>query len=88
MPVASPLRLRIEQEQAALDKAESYIVAGERRVTEQMERIAQLEADGHDIGLAERTLRNLQDTLEQWRAHREAILAELDRLRGGRGRAD
>ena len=79
---------RIEKERAALDKAEAGIVAGERRVTEQMERIAQLEADGHDIGLAERTLRNLQDTLEQWRAHREAILAELDRLRGGRGRAD
>ena len=79
---------RIEQEQAALDKADADIAAGERSVAEQLERIAQLEADGHDTGLAERTLWNLQETVEQWREHRKAIFAELDRLRGGHGRAD
>ena len=73
----------IEHEEAALMKADADIAEAERRIPEQMERAAELRRDGHDIGLAERTHQNLLETLKQWRAHRDPIRAELDRLRTG-----
>jgi hypothetical protein len=60
-----------------LAKADRDIAEGERRVAEQIILIEQMRKDGHDTTLAKEFLRNLEQTLEQWYAHRQLILDAL-----------
>jgi hypothetical protein len=62
-----------------LAKADRDIAEGERRVAEQIILIEQMRKDGHDTTLAKELLRNLEQTLEQWYAHRQLILDALGR---------
>jgi len=70
----------LEQERAALLKADQDIADGERRVTEQKLRIRQLIARGEDTTDALETLRLLRESLEIWREHRQSIVDTIARL--------
>jgi outer membrane protein TolC len=70
----------LEQERAALLKADQAIADGERRVTEQKIRIRQLIARGEDTTDALETLRILRESLEIWREHRQSIVDTIARL--------
>ncbi|WP_114946763.1 hypothetical protein [Microvirga calopogonii] len=69
----------VQQEREHLAKADRDIADGERRVAEQIILIEQMRKDGHDTALAEEFLRNLEQTLEQWHAHRRLILDAIAR---------
>jgi hypothetical protein len=69
----------MQQEREHLAKAEQHIADGERRVAEQIILIGRMTEKGQDTALAEEFLQNLEQTLEQWRAHRELILDALTR---------
>ena len=68
-----------EQERADLAQAEIDIVDGERRITVQRILVARLRQDGHDVTQAERLLANLEQTLNEWQAHRALILDTITR---------
>ncbi len=70
------------KEHQDLAKAEADIAAGERRVAEQILRLEELSRDSHDTTEAERLLRNFEETLEQFRVHRQLILDEIARQEG------
>jgi hypothetical protein len=70
----------LEQERAALLKADQAIADGERRVTEQKIRIRQLIVRGEDTTDALETLRILRESLEIWREHRQSIVDTIARL--------
>ncbi|EIM30781.1 hypothetical protein [Microvirga lotononidis] len=70
------------KEREDLVKAEADITAGEKRVSEQILLIKELARDGHDVTAAEKVLQNFEDTLEQWRWHRQIILEEIERQEG------
>jgi hypothetical protein len=80
--------LSLEEEQAHLSKAEQDIVGGERRITEQIARIAKLRADGHDTAVHEAVLTTLQATLVEWYGHRDLILRTIKRLQDQQPRTD
>jgi len=75
---------RLDKERHDLAKAEQDLVAGEERVTRQALLVEELRRDGHDTSDAEDILATLSRTLEEFRRHRELILAEIDRYRGER----
>ncbi|MFC1458471.1 hypothetical protein ACETIH_17550 [Microvirga arabica] len=62
-----------------LVKTERDIVEGEWRVTRQMLLIEKLRQAGHATAEAEKLLLTLEDTLEDWWAHRDEILRNLER---------
>jgi hypothetical protein len=64
----------IQQEREHLAQADQYIVEGETRVAEQIALIERMTEQGQDTALAEEFLRNLEQTLEQFRNHRQLIL--------------
>jgi len=76
-------------ERKHLAKAERDIADGERRITRQMLLIEKMRQEGHDTNEADRLLLTLEDTLAEWRAHRDEILRNLERhntLRSSQGR--
>jgi hypothetical protein len=70
------------KEREDLAKAEADITAGEKRVSEQILLIDELVRDGHDVTEAGELLQSFEDTLEQWRWHRQLILDEIRRQEG------
>jgi len=64
----------IQQERDHLAQADQYIAEGEMRVAEQKALIERMTEQGQDTALAEEFLRNLEQTLEQFRNHRQLIL--------------
>jgi hypothetical protein len=64
----------IQQEREHLAQADQYIAQGETRVAEQIALIERMTEQGQDTALAEEFLRNLEQTLEQFRSHRQLIL--------------
>lgn len=70
----------LAMEREHLAKAERDLVEGEERIARQAELLARLREAGHDIGLAEILLHNLEQTLQVWKDHRDEILATLARL--------
>jgi hypothetical protein len=62
-----------------LERARRHVTDGERRVSEQRERVAELARDGHDTESAMRLLTTLERTLEIMREH----LALEERLAAG-----
>jgi hypothetical protein len=76
MPMTS-----LDREWRDLAKADRHIIEGEERVTRQQLLVEQLRAHGHGDMAAEgeKLLTILAKTLEEWRGHREQILAEIAR---------
>ncbi|WP_336491608.1 hypothetical protein [Methylobacterium nigriterrae] len=72
--------LDLDQERENLVVADRHITEGERRITEQLARIATLAEDGHDTAQAEHLLRTFEETLAEWHGHRQSILASIARL--------
>lgn len=66
-----------------LNQADTHVVNGERRVSEQRMRLEQLRADGYQTGEAEHLLVNLEQTLAQMQAHREVILRTIAQIDAG-----
>ncbi|WP_336490263.1 hypothetical protein [Methylobacterium nigriterrae] len=69
-----------EREREHLAQADRHIAAGRRRVTDQVALIARLAQDGHDTTEARRLLMMLEETLDEWRVHRQLILGAIARL--------
>jgi hypothetical protein len=69
----------IQQEREHLAQADRHIAEGETRVAEQIALIERMAKQGQDITLAEEFLRNLEQSLEQFRNHRQLILDALAR---------
>jgi len=67
----------MQQEQEHLAKADQHIIDGERRVAELIALIEQMTRVGQKTTLAKDFLRTLEETLDQWRAHRRLILEAL-----------
>ena len=70
----------LQKEHEDLAKAELDIIAGEKRITEHIVRIQKMKDTGQSTTRAEEMLRTLEETLEAWRGHRQAILDTIARL--------
>ncbi len=81
MPISFPdLAAHLDLEQRHLQKADSDIDAGRKRVIEQENRLARLQADGHDCRQAGQLVELLKQTLSEWERHRVLIEQRLDYL--------
>lgn len=69
----------MEMEERHLAEADRHIAEAEKRIGDQELRLEALRAGSHDTIEAERLLRNLRETLEQFYAHRDLIVAEIAR---------
>jgi hypothetical protein len=70
----------LQEERENLNKVDQDIADSERRVIEQIRRIVEMDRHGMDTRDAREMLQLLEDTLEQWRLHQQAILDEIARL--------
>ncbi|WP_336492134.1 hypothetical protein [Methylobacterium nigriterrae] len=70
----------VQQERERLAEADRHIAEGRRRVTDQVALIARLAQDGHNTAEARHLLVTLEETLEEWREHRQHILGTIARL--------
>ncbi|MGY8661641.1 hypothetical protein Q3C01_04640 [Bradyrhizobium sp. UFLA05-109] len=61
-----------------LEQAEHHLLCGKRNVSDQEQRIEDLEHHGHDTTLARALLETFVCTQTQFVAHRDQILRELD----------
>ena len=68
-----------QQEREHLILADRHLAAGNRRIAEQIILIRTMTEQGQDTTEARKLLRNFEDTLEIWHAHRELILDALAR---------
>jgi hypothetical protein len=64
----------LQQEREHLAQADRHIANGERHVAEQIALLEHMTASGQDTAEGERLLRNFEETLEQFHAHRQLIL--------------
>ena len=69
----------MEMEERHLAEADRHIAQSEIRIGQQELRLAELKSGGHDSAQAEWLLQNLKETLAQFYAHRDLIVAELER---------
>lgn len=70
----------LQREREHLAQADRHIVEGEACVAEQMALIERMTEQGQDTALAEEFLKNLEQTLKQFQAHRQIIVDEIARL--------
>jgi len=69
----------LDQEHAHLALADRHLAEGERRVADQSALIRRMSGQGHDTAMAREFLKVLEQTLEQWRIHRQLILDAIAR---------
>ena len=69
----------LEQERAHLALADQHIAAGEKRVADQTRLVAHRIEQGRDTADARDLLRLLEETLVNWRGHRQLILETIAR---------
>ena len=69
----------LEQERAHLTSADQHIAEGERRVADQTRLVEHLTEQGHETAKARDLLRLLDETLVNWRWHRQLILDTIAR---------
>ena len=69
----------LEQEHAHLALADQHIAGGEKRVADQTRLVAHLIERGRDTADARDLLRLLEETLVNWRGHRQLILETIAR---------
>jgi hypothetical protein len=65
---------QLKAERSLLLKAERDIEEGSRRLRNQQQLLADLQASGHDSKQAERLVRLMQETLLEWERHRVLIV--------------
>jgi aspartate aminotransferase-like enzyme len=70
----------LQEEREHLAKADQHIADGNRRVTEQILRIKEMEGRGEDTQRAREMLQTLEAALTQMRRHRQLILDQIARL--------
>jgi hypothetical protein len=70
----------LQQEREHLAQADEHIAEGRRRVTDQVALIARLAQEEQDTTEAWRLLVTLEETLDEWREHRQVILGSIARL--------
>ena len=81
--MAVSLAERTEQlhaEERLLVKADTDIDEGCRRISDQEDRVRELQAGGHDSRRAERLVELLKQTLVEWERHRTLIVQRVDFL--------
>ena len=64
---------QLRAEKALLIKADRDLEEGSRRLLQQQQLLAELQADGHDTKQAARLVLLLQQTLIEWERHRVLI---------------
>ncbi|MFL4993275.1 MAG: hypothetical protein ACJ8DV_18580 [Microvirga sp.] len=69
----------VQQEREYLAQADQHIAESEQRLANQIHVIEGMIQNGHNTSLAEERLLHLQQSLEQWRARRQLILARWGR---------
>jgi hypothetical protein len=72
----------LQQELRHLAQADRHLAEGERRVAEQIALIERMTEKGQDTTEARKLLRNFEQTLRQFRVHRQLILDALALARG------
>jgi hypothetical protein len=72
--------VNINDERAALDKADADIKLAHERIAHQTALIEELKRDGHDITTAVELLSVLKGTLEAMLAYRMTIVEQIERL--------
>ena len=70
-------RSELARERAVLVRADRDLLEGRLRVQAQERLMSDLRARGVDLREAERLLRLLRETLQQWRQHRALILQRI-----------
>jgi hypothetical protein len=71
-------QLRLEHQH--LLKADADLDSGRKRLAEQEDRLARLQADGHDWRQARQLVEILKETLHEWERHRVLIEQRIDYL--------
>jgi hypothetical protein len=66
-----------------LEMADRHIATAEKNVAAQRMQLSKLQQGGHDVELAEKSLRALEDTLETMRAHRALIIQTIEQIDRG-----
>jgi len=69
----------LEQERAHLALADRHIAEGEKRIADQTRCVERLTEQGHDPAKDRDLLRLLEETLVNWRGHRQLILETIAR---------
>ena len=72
-----------DKERRDLAKIEASIIEGERRISEQRLRVDELRRNGRETAEAETTLRSFEDSLVEWRHHRDSIIALIAQIDAG-----
>jgi phage-related minor tail protein len=70
------------KEREDLAQADRHIAEGERRSAEQQRLIEQIAEAGQSTAEAKRLLWNFEETLDQFRVHRQLILDEMGHQEG------
>ena len=65
-------------EERHLAEADRHIAAGERLISQQQARLAELTAAGRDTAEAEKLLWNLEQAQGEFYAHRKLIVAKME----------
>ncbi|MBV9461768.1 MAG: hypothetical protein JO141_30220 [Bradyrhizobium sp.] len=73
---------QLRAEKALLIKADRDLEEGSRRLLQQQQLLAELQADGHDTKQAARLVLLLQQTLIEWERHRTLIEQRIAYLEG------
>jgi hypothetical protein len=71
--------LHKQKQRDHLAETDRHIASAERRIVEQERRLTELMADGHKTTEAQRLLTVMQESLEQYKIHRQAIVDELNK---------
>ena len=64
-------------------QADRHIATAEKNVTEQRVQIDKLRHDGHDVELAEKTLKAFEEVLITLQEHREIIIRTIEEIDQG-----
>lgn len=66
-----------------LELADRHIALAEKNVSTQRIQLRKLRGGGHDVELAEKSLKALEDTLATMREHREIIIQTIEQIDRG-----
>jgi hypothetical protein len=77
---ASEVTMNIDDEKAALEKADIDIASARERITHQQALILELERDGHETSEASKLLSVLCETLRVMIEYRATIVDQINRL--------
>lgn len=76
-------RIELQAKKALLKKADLDIASGKSRLNAQRTLVQWLDALGHDARQARRLAELMEQSLAEWKRHRELVLARISHLESG-----